>query len=422
MISEEMRDHNLAMMLGCLSDGKGHSRSNLAQETGLAPSSITALAKELTNAGLVRTVAASDTARPILGRRKEQLFLNGDEYAVIAIELQLDGAHTTVMNLTGDVLDDTFDARDFRNSVPEDFAACAAHVIARAMERMDEWGMTSIPAVGLVIPGPILEDRATVYAALDFGWKDPCDLRSATMERLAELLKIHAPAISRRLPEIVVLNDARSAAWAEYRHLCDEEPQNPPRNVMYITETGGIGGTVIINGKVYEGSRGMAFIPGHISVDPNGALCGCGQRGCVSTIVGVAPLLEAVGMAGYDKQVGLHKAFDELMRREQAGDPAVCAAFRRADAAFRTLLDAMCISFAPDAVILGGFLARRIDINKQSGLCATAMLGLGRDDAKGLDAIHPDYYRDKAIRAGALMLMRERTINALPRLLRGEEW
>lgn len=78
---------------------------------------------------------------------------------------------------------------------------------------------------------------------------------------------------------VAMLNDAQAAAWYEYTKL----PKSI-RNMAFITVSTGVGGGIIIDGKLHSGITGLAGHVGHFSIDPNGPLCGCGQIGCVEAI------------------------------------------------------------------------------------------------------------------------------------------
>ncbi len=79
---------------------------------------------------------------------------------------------------------------------------------------------------------------------------------------------------------VVLENDANAAGFAEAR-LGAGQNANPM--VMFTLGTG-VGGAVVIDGEVLIGSRGLAGELGHLIVEPGGAVCGCGQRGCLETV------------------------------------------------------------------------------------------------------------------------------------------
>lgn len=89
-------------------------------------------------------------------------------------------------------------------------------------------------------------------------------------------LEVKRP-LARRLGLPVALdNDATAAAVAEVRLGV----ASSVKNCLYVSFGTGIGGGLVINGDVYRGANGFAAEVGHMMIDPNGPLCGCGQRGC----------------------------------------------------------------------------------------------------------------------------------------------
>src|SRR5581483_1630051 len=62
--------------------------------------------------------------------------------------------------------------------------------------------------------------------------------------------------------------------------------------LAYVMLSSGIGGGLVLEGRLYRGARGMAGEIGHVSVDDAGHMCRCGNRGCLETVVGAAALTE----------------------------------------------------------------------------------------------------------------------------------
>jgi glucokinase len=71
-------------------------------------------------------------------------------------------------------------------------------------------------------------------------------------------------------------NDVNAAAWGEFRYGAGRGT----RHMLMITVGTGIGGGIVVDGKLYRGAHGFAAEIGHFVVDPGGARCGCGNRGC----------------------------------------------------------------------------------------------------------------------------------------------
>src|SRR3989339_693548 len=88
---------------------------------------------------------------------------------------------------------------------------------------------------------------------------------------------------------VVIDNDANAAAWGAFWLDAGGKAQN----LVCITLGTGVGGGIICNGKLYHGTTGSAGEIGHITIDPLGPKCNCGNHGCVERFIGAAYLSEA---------------------------------------------------------------------------------------------------------------------------------
>ncbi|PJE98557.1 glucokinase [Streptomyces carminius] len=118
-----------------------------------------------------------------------------------------------------------------------------------------------IEAVGIGAAGYVDDKRATVLFAPNINW------RSEALKDKVEQ-RVHLP--------VVVENDANAAAWGEYRFGAGQGHDD----VVCITLGTGLGGGIIIGGKLHRGRFGVAAEFGHVRVVPDGLLCGCGSQGC----------------------------------------------------------------------------------------------------------------------------------------------
>jgi glucokinase len=116
-------------------------------------------------------------------------------------------------------------------------------------------------AVGIGAAGYVDDKRATVLFAPNINWRHE-SLKDKVEQRVG-------------LP-VVVENDANAAAWGEYRFGAGQGHDD----VVCITLGTGLGGGIIIGGRLHRGRFGVAGEFGHIRVVPDGLLCGCGSQGC----------------------------------------------------------------------------------------------------------------------------------------------
>lgn len=149
-------------------------------------------------------------------------------------------------------------ARTRRDTPAEDPAKTLDAIADAIRELVDQYPCGS---VGLGAAGFVDAARSTVMFAPNLAWRDE-HLRDALEQRLG-------------LP-VVVENDANAAAWAEVRFgAARGEP-----DVVLLTIGTGIGGGIVLDGRLVRGRHGIAAEVGHITVVPDGRRCGCGLSGC----------------------------------------------------------------------------------------------------------------------------------------------
>ena len=115
--------------------------------------------------------------------------------------------------------------------------------------------------VGIGAAGFVAADRGTVVFAPHLSWRDE-PLREKVAARLGVA--------------VVVENDANAAAWAEHRFGAARGESH----LVMVTLGTGIGGAVLVDGRVQRGRHGLAGEFGHMTVVPDGRRCECGNRGC----------------------------------------------------------------------------------------------------------------------------------------------
>ncbi len=140
--------------------------------------------------------------------------------------------------------------------------------IADHAQTMIEWiGPRNLIGIGIGCAGDVDPVKGIIRISPNLRWKQV---------PLKALLKRHL-----RSP-IIVDNDANVAAWAAYV----VESKRNVKNLICITIGTGIGGGLVIDGKLYRGTTGSAGEIGHMTLFPEGVPCNCGNQGCVERYVG----------------------------------------------------------------------------------------------------------------------------------------
>ncbi|GAA2741460.1 ROK family glucokinase [Kitasatospora cinereorecta] len=136
----------------------------------------------------------------------------------------------------------------------------AVDAIAQAVRELKEL-YPDVAGVGVGAPGFVDRDRSTVIFAPNIDWEN-----EPLQQRIEELTGLGT----------VVENDANCAAWAEFRFGAAADYED----MVLITVGTGIGGGIVLDGRLHRGRFGVAGEIGHLNMVPDGLLCGCGGHGC----------------------------------------------------------------------------------------------------------------------------------------------
>ncbi|GMA31478.1 ROK family glucokinase [Litorihabitans aurantiacus] len=161
------------------------------------------------------------------------------------------------------VVDDagTLLATTRRDTSPEEPHAIEDAVVDAVAELRASF---EVSAVGVAAAGFVDPGRAKVLFAANLAWRD-YPLRDVLRERLGL--------------DVVVENDANAAGWAEFRFGAGRDVQD----MVMLTVGTGLGGAVVIGGRLVRGAAGAGGEVGHMRLVPAGRACGCGHDGCWET-------------------------------------------------------------------------------------------------------------------------------------------
>ncbi len=166
---------------------------------------------------------------------------------------------------------------------------------------------------------------------------------------------------------VVFDNDANAAALGELRYGAGRGL----RDMVYVTMSTGIGGGIIVDGEIVHGIYDTGGEVGHMIVQPDGPLCGCGGRGCVEAIAsgtGIAKRARERVQAGSDSaMVEMAGGVDEITaetvaRATREGDAVAMDVWEETVRYFAIAINNIMVSLAPEAVVIGGGVAAAGDL------------------------------------------------------------
>lgn len=219
--------------------------------------------------------------------------------------------------------------------------------VAGMVREMVSAGQGRPRAVGVGVPGFMLKESGVIYASPNFpGWH---------LIPFRSLLRS-----SLRLP-LTVENDANAAALGEAW-------KGRGRNVktmLYLGLGTGVGGGVVLNGRLLHGSDGLAGELGHITVDPHGPICGCGNSGCLEAYASATAIVRAYLEVKRERRIRpsrMPPTAAELSQAARAGDKAARAVFVGAGIALGIAVASLINIFNPQMVVIGGGVAEAWDL------------------------------------------------------------
>ena len=332
---ESLRARNRARALAVLQRRGAASQADIVRETGLSRTTVSSLVADLLEEGLV--IERSDSARlapsPSGGRPATLLSLEPSSGGFVGVDFGREIVRVAVADRAGELL---VDARSDRLEVAHE--APEALAVAEAMVR-SALGKTALAAdrllgAGVAVSAPVRSDAPGFASGVIFPSWAKIDVADFFGRRLS--VPVH------------VGNDANLGALAEATFGVGRTH----RNVFYVMLSEGIGGGVIVDGRIYQGQTGAAGELGHIVVNPDGQICRCGNRGCLATVAGGAALTTAL------RQIhGPDMTVDDLIALSHDDDPGAARLIADAGEAVGRVLAATCSLLDPELVIIGGELA-----------------------------------------------------------------
>jgi glucokinase-like ROK family protein len=345
---EAIRKVNTSIVLNVLRLHAPISRAELAQKTQLNRSTVTNIVNELLEAGLV---LEQDARKSKIGRPSIALVLNPAAGAVVGVEIGVGFISVILTDFVANIL--------WRKWLPVPEGQAQGATIAQveacidlALEEAQEKGL-GVLGIGLGLPGLVDTHKGELIFAPNLDWENV---------PLRALLEQHVS-----LP-LYVQNEANMAALGEYYFGAGREVEN----LIYLSSNVGLGGGLIINGKLYKGRFGLAGEIGHIQRDPQGELCGCGRRGCWETQVGPRAVLQRVQRAIEadphhllsPRFSGNHHSltFDQVVDCALAGDSLCRSALEEVGEYLGAGIADLANIFSPEMVVIGGAFSSGRDI------------------------------------------------------------
>ncbi len=326
----------------------GISRADLARQLGLSRAAITSIVNDLLDAKLVReTVDGPLTG----GRRPKMLGINPNGGYVVGVDIGATHVGLLLADFSAQVLHEI--EIPFQVSLGPEVCLAKVDDLLRELLVTADLALEDVGAVGVGVPGPVIEQAGAVIAPpIMPGW-DHFPIQT----HLQNLWNC----------PIALNNDSELGAIGEWAYGAGRGE----RYLVYIKVGYGVGAGLLIDGQIYRGATGSAGEIGHITIVEHGPVCTCGNKGCLEALAGGRAIAEraklAISNGGRRTQLSQIDPIDKLTSYD------VASAARMGDLIAQEIIaeagDYLGIAIAnlinvvnPGMIVVGGGVAQMGDL------------------------------------------------------------
>ncbi|MDQ1913573.1 ROK family transcriptional regulator [Paenibacillus sp. GD4] len=318
-----MKEINQALIFNAIREKGPLSRSQLAKDLRLSPTTVTVIVDQFIANGFVVEVGKGDSNG---GRKPILVELAKDAGMVVAIDLEQSRA--ALMNMKADLL--------ITKPIPPVRQGELITILLDVIREMV--GSIQGPrllGIGIAVPGIIDPNKSKVITATSL---------NINHLSLKEELEKHF-----QVP-IWLENDANAAAYGEFLY---GRSQNV-HNFLYLHVGRAVGAGLFLSGNLFTGGAGGAGEFGHITVDPSGPPCHCGNIGCLGKLIGAAALLDQWCSWTGSKEA---PTLVELVKLSNEGDSTAIRLMDYAGEMLGRGIVTLIHLFNPSLILMGGELA-----------------------------------------------------------------
>ncbi len=338
-----IREINLSIILNALRDRSPLSRAALAVTTGLNKTTVSSLVQQLIDVNLV---TESGIGKNITGRPGILLRLNAQAGGMIGVEIGVDFVSVILTDFAAHIVWRHQERTDRRDSQTVILQHALKH-IKSALLHAQRLGL-EIFGIAMGVPGLVDTQTGTLLYAPNLGWEN-VPLRRILQDRFD-------------VP-VMVDNEATMAAFGEsYFGVA-----RGSRNVLYVSAGVGIGGGLVLDGRIYPGSTGFAGEVGHMILEVDGPLCRCGNHGCWETLAAQSSVFrrvhEALAAGAHSSLARFNNGKREsltipmIVHAARDGDPVAVQALTETGKYIGIGLANLINALNPEMVVFGGILS-----------------------------------------------------------------
>lgn len=316
--------NNRKRIIKLLSEERELTKLEIARNLDISVPTVTTIVGELIEEGLVEEAGMAGST----GGRKPMIirFLPDSRFS-IGVDLGTDFVRTILTNLDSKII---VDKRSELKSKEESYVL--ESIVQLIKEVMKEHGIEKelLLGVGFSLPGTVDEENLKLEVAANL------KLKNLYFNGIMNLFEV----------PVYLENEANAGALAEWQLGIAKDK----KNVIYISVTEGVGGGIIIDGKMYKGTAMRAGEIGHMTINKNGRQCNCGKKGCWETYASKKALLndyKEISSEDIDN-------IKVIMERYKARDDNAVKVIEKYINDLAEGIQNLLFIFNPDNIVIGG--------------------------------------------------------------------
>jgi predicted NBD/HSP70 family sugar kinase len=325
----DIRNINQTVLLHLIRERQPISRVEIANITGLRPSTISSIVNRLIRKGVIYEGAEGPSSG---GRKPTYLYINAENAYVLAIDIGVRETVYAVSDFNGRILKQKALITEGK---PQIFLNRLALEIEKTVTK--DYSRVKFAAVGVSVPGLINRETGEVAVSPNLGWNN-LPVKRILEEKL-------------KLP-VYVENDANAAAFSELWYGPLKEIR--VKTLLYILVVDGLGTGLIINGELHVGSRiGMGGF-GHMCIEPNGEVCSCGRKGCWETLASESATIARYHRLMSNKNGSITTSMTDIIAQADRGEEKALSALKATAEYLGEGIASLAHGLSPEIVVIGG--------------------------------------------------------------------
>lgn len=325
-----IKNNNLKELYNLIYQEPGISRAKLAKVSGLSKPTVSTLTEELIKKRFIQDTGISEESTSV-GRKPNGLHLLSKEHFVVVISWYKEEIVAKVIDICGAAMDEA--AKEMQEE--DSYISVSRQLYDQLRENRKE---EQILGVCIIVPAMLDVENREIFTVI-FHSRHPEDL---SLDKVKETF-CDVPT--------AVVNDTACAAYAEkvFGNVSESD-------YTYLNLQDGIGAVVFINNQLLGKATASFTQFGHYSIDPDGPVCRCGNRGCLELYVGEQAIKTRLLQTGIASPLAEYKkiTYQELDEAAQRGDEAAIAVIHEMSKEFSLALSNFTCIVRPNLIVLGG--------------------------------------------------------------------